>query len=229
MKLVTRAALGWPPSAADHASPSRGLAIHYDGSDQGLARKPHSACLAYWRKTRAFHMGPSRGWSDLGYSWGACPHGYILEGRGLGRYQAAQGTTAGNRDWYSVTLMSGPNEDPTPEQIDAVRQLRAWLMSKGLGAAVRGHRDFFGTSCPGDRLYRLVKTGTFSRSPKEADDDVSAKDVWTYEIPVPFGTKENPEWQAKSLLLNSNERIRNLERQVGELTALVRELVERKS
>ncbi|MGI5273148.1 hypothetical protein ACQEUU_28640, partial [Nonomuraea sp. CA-218870] len=63
--------------------------------------------------------------------------------------------------------------------------LRAYLMGKGLGAAVKGHRDFYSTSCPGDRLYRLVRDGTFAKPPKGSkttpisseEGDVSAQDV----------------------------------------------------
>lgn len=175
MKLQKRSAFGWGASGAARANPTRGLVVHYDGSNQGLARKAHSACVSYWKATRRFHMGPARGWADIGYSYGACPHGYVMEGRGLDRIQAAQ--PGGNDTWYSVTLMSGPGEDPTPAQIDAVRQLRQWLMGKGVAGAVRGHRDFIPTSCPGDRLYRLVTSGAFAKAPSEEDDDMQLTDT----------------------------------------------------
>jgi hypothetical protein len=202
MRLTTRAALGWPPTQAARATPTKGLVIHYDGSAQGLDGKPHSACIDYWRRTRGFHMGPSRGWADIGYSFGVCVHGEVFEGRGLGRVQAAQ--PGGNSSWYSATLMSGPGERPTDAQVDAVRQLRRWLMGQGVGGEVRGHRDFYSTSCPGDLLYRMVKDGTFARSPSggREEDEVGAKDVWQHELPVPFGKPENPEWQAGNLLVN---------------------------
>lgn len=219
MRLITRTEMGWGSSPASVARPTQGLVIHYDGGDQGLADRPHSMCLAYWRRTKAFHVGPAREWADIGYSFGCCPHGYILEGRGLHRVQAAQ--PGGNSSWYSVTLMSGPGEDPTPEQVDAVRQLRAWLMSKGVGGAVRGHRDFFNTSCPGDRLYRLVRDGTFTRSPSpsEGDEDVSAKDLWQHELKVPFGSPENPSWQAGNLLVNTAKWTHELRETVAVLDA----------
>lgn len=177
MRIVSRSEFGWGPTSAATANPRNGLVIHYDGSNQGLARKSHSACVEYWKRTRKFHMGPARGWADIGYSFGACPHGYIFEGRGLNRVQAAQ--PGGNSTWYSVTLMGGPDEDPTPEQIEAVRQLRAWLMSKGVAGAVKGHRDFYATSCPGDRLYRLVKDGTFAKPPsgKGGEEDMPLTDA----------------------------------------------------
>ncbi|MGW9557684.1 peptidoglycan recognition protein family protein [Nocardiopsis sp. NPDC055551] len=81
--------------------------------------------------------------------------------RGLPRAQAAQGTNAGNQQWYSVTLMLGGNEQPTKGHIQAVLDLRAYLMARGVGGTIRGHRDFVAISCPGEVLYRLVADGTF--------------------------------------------------------------------
>lgn len=176
MRVVARSEFGWGSSGASYAKPTRGLVVHYDGSDQGLAGKEHGACVDYWRRTRKFHMGPARGWADIGYSYGACPHGKVFEGRGLNRMQAAQ--PSGNSTYYSVSLMSGPGEEPTEAQIEAVRELRAWLMGQGVGPLVKGHRDFYSTSCPGDALYRLVKDGTFARAPGAAP----AADSWTEDI-----------------------------------------------
>ncbi|MFB4317540.1 peptidoglycan recognition family protein [Actinomadura sp. 21ATH] len=169
MKFQDRGTFGWGASGGGYADPRSGLVIHYDGANQGLAGKSHSACVSYWKSTRQFHMN-TRGWSDIGYSFSACVHGYVMEGRGLNRQQAAQ--PGGNSTWYSCTLMSGPDESPTDAQIQAVRELRAWLMGKGVAGSVRGHRDFISTSCPGDRLYRLVKNGTFGKAPSEEDDDM---------------------------------------------------------
>ncbi|MEU6781506.1 peptidoglycan recognition family protein [Nonomuraea angiospora] len=224
MKITARAVFGWGPTSARSASPHEGLVIHYDGSDQGLAAKPHTACIAYWKNTRAFHMGPSRGWLDIGYSFGACPHGEVFEGRGFGREQAAQ--PGGNTTWYSVTLMSGPSESPTAEQVDAVRQLRAWLMSKGVGAGVRGHRDFISTTCPGDRLYRLVKDGTFTGSPSKEEDDVAAKETWQHELTVPYGSADNPAWQAGNVLVNNGVWLRKISAQLDAQNATITAMAE---
>src|SRR5690606_30330973 len=98
-----------------------------------------------------------------GNSFGACPHGYVFEGRGLFRTQAAQ--PGGNSTYYSVTLMSGPSDTITDAQINAVRQLREWLMepATSISGTVKGHRDFVSTSCPGGKLYRMVRDGVFSQ------------------------------------------------------------------
>lgn len=157
MKLETRAAFGWPATAAAAAACRNGLVVHYDGNDQGLAAKAHTACVAYWKATRKFHMGPERQWLDIGYSFGVCPHGIVLEGRGWARTQAAQ--PGGNTSWTSVTFMSGNHEQPTAAQLAAFGELRAWLRGKGLAAAVKGHREFVSTDCPGTYLASMVKSG----------------------------------------------------------------------
>lgn len=164
-RLVWRSELGWSPySPASEADPKSGLVIHYDSYDQGLPDKPHSACVDYWNSTRDYHVN-SNGWVDIGYSFMACPHGYVLEGRGLFRQQAAQ--VGYNATYYSCTLGNGPS-DPIPDaQIEAVRELRQWLMEPDTSIAekVVGHRDLNSTSCPGDKAYGLVQGGDFAQPP----------------------------------------------------------------
>lgn len=163
-KYVSRADLKWGTSPAGRATPRSGLVIHYDSANQNLANKEHSACIAYWNATRRFHTGPSRGWADIGYSYMACAHGYVLEGRGPGRVQAAQ--PGGNATHYSVTLATGPDDPITDLQINAVRELRKHLMDDhGNSGRVLGHRDFIATSCPGTKAYNMVKNGTFTKDP----------------------------------------------------------------
>lgn len=172
---VSRSDLGWGASPAAGAAIRSGLVIHYDSNNQDLASKSHSACVTYWHNTRSFHMGPSRGWADIGYSFFACPHGYVLEGRGLNKQQAAQ--PGGNATHYSCTLAGGPTDVIPEAQINAVRELRAWLMAspRNNSGAVLGHRDFTSTSCPGNRAYALVQDGTFTKAPGAitTGDDVS--------------------------------------------------------
>lgn len=177
--LVRRSAFGWGPSAAGYANPTKGLVVHYDGSDQGLASKPHSACITYWKNTRKFHMGPERGWADIGYSFGVCPHGYAFEGRGLNKQQAAQ--PGGNSTWYSCTFMTGDHERPTSAQIDAFRALRAWLRSKGVAAAISYHGKFISTSCPGSVLRDLVTSGKLAGAPSGSLPGGGSSD-WMVEL-----------------------------------------------
>ena len=163
---VTRSDLGWSAtSPAAGATPRSGLVIHYDSTNMRLDQQPHTECIAYWQRTRNFHTGPARGWVDIGYSWMACPHGYVLEGRGLGRQQAAQ--QGGNASHYSCTLAGGPSDPVTDDAINAVRELRLWLMEspRSNSGSVLGHRDITPSSCPGDRAYQMVQDGTFTGAP----------------------------------------------------------------
>jgi hypothetical protein len=214
--LEKRASFGWGATAAGSASPRSGIAVHFDGNNQGLANKSHTSCRTYWKATRKFHMGPSRGWLDIGYSFGCCPHGVIFEGRGLNHQQAAQ--PGGNSTWYSCTFMSGPKETPPKAQLTAFREFRSWLRGKGVAAALRGHRDFISTDCPGSILYGMVRNGTLATAPaapKEEDVFTADDKKWLTDniyrlvlqadlVPVPDGVDPgtNPNWRADNLLRN---------------------------
>lgn len=161
MILRPRSYFDWGSSGADYANPRSGLVIHYNGPATNL--KTLADCVAYWKRIRNGHVN-SNGWADIGYSFGVAVDGSVFTGRGLNRYQAAQGTTSGNANWYSVSLMIGGTEQPTPAQIQGVRDLRSYLMARGMGSAIRGHRDFVSTSCPGTPLYNMVKDGTFGQA-----------------------------------------------------------------
>lgn len=214
--MITRNDLMWSAITAAKANTDQGIVVHYDGSNTGLAKKSCAACKQYWNRTRQMHK-QGNGWIDIGYAYGVCPHGEIYEGRGFGRQQAAAAPTPGklqngNSRWVNVTFMSGPAESPTDEQITAFKELRAVLMSKGMKGEVKGHRDFTSTSCPGNILYSMVKNGDFEETVK-----VNPKQFWNHEISVPWGTKDNPEWQADSLLVEVNKKVRDLEAKVTEL------------
>lgn len=219
MHILDRSYFGWGRTAARSASPSLGLVIHYDGPGRSLTSKPHQDCIEYWKDTRQFHMS-GHGWLDIGYSFGVCPHadergeGFLFEGRGLYREQAAQ--PGGNTTYYSVTLMLGDDEHPTDVQINTVRELREWLHGKGNANTVKGHRNFISTSCPGDILYDMVRDGTFE---KEAEDDVSAKEVWEY--PIDTGDGKNP-WYAKTVLGHLEKEQDAIKKTVEEILAILK-------
>lgn len=168
--VMSRAQFGWPDAGKlENAPTNKGLVIHYDGGNRKLTEKEHLECLKYWQWCRKFHM-EERGWKDIGYSFGVCPHGIIFVGRGFGKEQAAQ--PGGNRDWCSVTLMLGIGEKPTEDQINGVRTLRDNLMEDhGMKDAVSWHSHFFKTDCPGDILRNMVLKGEFNREPPVANAD----------------------------------------------------------
>lgn len=199
--IRTRTEFEWPRvpgksgNPVPHANTNMGMVAHYDSANQGLAKKAHSACISYWKNTRSFHMNV-RGWSDIGYAYGVCPHGEIFEGRGFGYQQAAQvqqggGLPNGNSRWVSCTFMSGPTEEPTPEQLGAWARLRAWLMgAHGVASAVKRHLDFSQTDCPGKILSALVTNGTLGKAPT---------DVGTDDMALPMLRKGSEGFDVKTL------------------------------
>lgn len=227
MKLEKRSSFGWPATAAGSADCANGLVVHYDGSDQGLAKKSHQACRSYWKSTRQFHMGPDRGWLDIGYSFGVCPHGYVLEGRGWQRSQAAQ--PGGNTTWTSCTFMSGDHEQPTDAQVDAFQELRAWLRGKGLAAAISYHGRFISTSCPGSILRGMVTSGALTDAPNTEDDmaltDADAQKVAKAVLDYKYNLSEDMTKESLQTAKNGMEdiqpRIARMEADMAEIKALL--------
>jgi hypothetical protein len=53
----------------------------------------------------------------------------------------------------------------------------------------------------------------------EQEDDVAAKDLWQHELKVPFGSAENPEWQAGNVLVNAAKWIHEMRSRLAEMDA----------
>lgn len=163
MKLVTRADLGWPESAAPLQPTSLGVKVHYEG-----ARVPrsllddHGACLREWQDVRVRQLGDRyEDWSDIAYNYAACPHGFLLEGRGVGRRSGANGNRRLNTDHYAVVGLVGGSglTQPTDAMLGAIRDGIEVLRRHGAGFDVKGHRDGFATACPGEALEAWVRAG----------------------------------------------------------------------
>lgn len=198
MKLVTRAALGWPPSAAPLQSTTNGVKVHYEGtavSTRLLA--DHDACIDEWKAIRASHLANKvENYSDVAYNYAACPHGYLLEGRGIGRRTGANGNQELNRGHYAIVGLVGSSglTEPTEPMLHAIRDGIELLRRNGAGSDIKGHRDGFATSCPGGPLYAWVQRGaprpgsTSTPSPEEDDmtpeQAVQLKKI--YDVLVPY-------------------------------------------
>jgi hypothetical protein len=142
-----------------------GVTVHHVDAVR-VARSNHADCAGQVRGIQNYHMD-TNGWADIAYSHLSCVHGYVFQGRGEGQRTAANGTNAGNQNWYAVCALTGgssSNYDTiTQPLIDAIRLAVARLRSRG-GAASRinGHRDHLATECPGNALYNLVQNGTLN-------------------------------------------------------------------
>ncbi|MEU4544746.1 peptidoglycan recognition protein family protein [Nonomuraea dietziae] len=140
---------------------TRGVKVHYTGGrvDPAIVRD-HAKCVALVQSIQNFHMD-GNGWIDIGYSYLACPHRKVFEGRGLHHLPAANGAGL-NSGHYAVLGLVGnagltvPPDGVLHAVLDAIQHLRD---KGGAGREVKGHRDGFNTDCPGDRLYAWIRRG----------------------------------------------------------------------
>lgn len=240
MKLVTRAQWG----ARDYRRPNgaipygntkrRGVKLHYLGT--AYTDRPHTQCAAYVRQLQASHMD-DRGWSDIGYSFVVCTHGWVYEGRGLARRNSANGNTALNEQDYAVLLMVGSSglTVPTVAQLHGGRDAIEYCRAEGpAGSWIGGHRDGYATQCPGDAVYAWVKKG----APRPTDSEEDPMATWTTKdlcravwetdgvvgVPEGWGAKGNTEWKPSSLLVDLGKRMRALQAEAVVQNATIAEL-----
>ncbi|MEU3620592.1 peptidoglycan recognition family protein [Streptomyces sp. NPDC006872] len=163
MKLVTRAELGWPASAAPTQTSTKGVKVHYEGTAVSTTLlTEHAACIAEWKAIRKSHLANTKeNYSDVAYNYAACPHGYLLEGRGIGKRTGANGNQALNQAHYAIVGLVGSEglTQPTDAMLGAIRDGIELLRKHGAGTEIKGHRDGYATSCPGGPLYAWVQKG----------------------------------------------------------------------
>lgn len=237
MKLVSRADWGARayrlPNGATLYSGSgrRGVKLHYLGS--AYSDRTHDRCDDYVRQLQASHMD-GNGWSDIGYSFVVCTHGYVYEGRGLRRRNSANGNTTLNDQDYAVCLLVGSSglTKPTEAQLTGARDAIDYCRSEGpAGTWLGGHRDGYNTACPGDPIYAWAKAGAPRPSTEEEDMPLTKADVatiWKTDgvIGVPADwSPGNDHWAAASLLIDSGKRLRAMQAELKALTEANTKLV----
>ena len=149
-----------------------GVAFHYSASDAD-EQADHANCAGRVKGIQAFHMSPGwdgipEGGCDIAYNHLVCAHGYVFTGRGYNVRSAANGTNEGNSRYYAVCVLcnddSGEREI-TPAVQQALIDLRKEYLKRYPSADQHvGHRDIRSTSCPGDELYRFIKSRSFEAS-----------------------------------------------------------------
>lgn len=196
MQLVTRAQLGWPVSAAAPQATTLGTKIHYEGTPVSTALlSDHSRCIQEWQDIRASHLANTQeGYVDVAYNFAACPHGYLLEGRGIGRETAANGNQPLNHAHYAIVGLVGSDglTQPTNAMLNALRDGIELLQRNGAGPEIKGHRDGYPTDCPGGPLYAWVQAGApRPGTPGPAPTPAPA--------PAPQPTPSAPAWPGRYL------------------------------
>jgi hypothetical protein len=118
------------------------------------------------RQIQAFHQN-GRGWCDIGYHFLIARDGRIFQGRPHDRLGAhVANANSGNVGVSFLGTFTSAN--PSAAQLEAAARVVRWIgTSYGIArdrAHVKGHRQYGGTACPGDRLYaRLADIVRMSR------------------------------------------------------------------
>jgi hypothetical protein len=115
------------------------------------------------RGHQRFHI-EDRGWPDLAYHYIVSTDGNAFEGRSE-QYRGDTGTSYDPSGHFLVCLEGDfDQQSPTEAQIDTVCRLLAYAASKYnvTTATLGGHRDYAGTSCPGDAAYSLISDGSLA-------------------------------------------------------------------
>jgi hypothetical protein len=227
-----------PNGATPYSRPRRGVKLHYLGTP--YSDRPHDKCDDYVRQIQAQHMD-GNGWSDIGYSFVVCTHGYVYEGRGLKRRNSANGSTTLNDQDYAVLLLVGSSglTKPTDAQLDGARDAIEYCRTSGpAGDWLGGHRDGYATSCPGDAVYAWVKAGAPRPTAQPQEEDPMAgmtkqdiyNAVWrTDAVPAPADAtdrKTNPTWAPESILKDIQARVRALTVSEAAQTAAISKLAQ---
>lgn len=129
------------------------LTVHHTMGHQTFGEAETAAAV---RGVQSFHMGPERGWADIGYHFLIDGAGRVAEGRPanvLGAHAAEA-----NQGNLGISLMGNFDvQQPSDSQMDSLERLAAYLalrydipvMKTGY---LEGHNHHGDTSCPGRNL-----------------------------------------------------------------------------
>lgn len=177
------------PLEVEKPGDSRFILIHHTVTPNGdRADQTPTRLRAIFR----FHTGP-KGWPDVAYNFFVDAHGTIWEGRTGSIEKSVKGDATGGSQGFAVLCCfvgDHHREPPTPQAMEAMAHLIAWLaqresislkpgtkvsfVSRGsnkwrrgstvVTAPVAGHRDMSSTECPGNALYPLVASQLWPRA-----------------------------------------------------------------
>jgi hypothetical protein len=139
------------PNCISSTTPNR-VTIHHTVTPTRDSLSPQ----ARLRQIQNFHMN-SRGWCDIGYNFLVSRDGRLWRGRGSTRLGAhVANNNSGN---VGISFMgTHTNTTITNKQMCNTAKLLSWLdvhrPAVSLNRSdVKGHRQYGGTSCPGNSLY----------------------------------------------------------------------------
>ncbi|MER6581836.1 N-acetylmuramoyl-L-alanine amidase [Nonomuraea sp. NPDC001023] len=149
MKVIARA--GW--NARD---PRNRLTVPWSVRTEFFIHHTDGPTDQTLRSIQDFHMGPSRGWSDIGYNFLFDDDGVIYEGRGW----LVVGAHCPDHNRTGISAAYIGKNAPTEAALRSAR----WLYDEACRKAGRslkklGHGDRYPTECPGARLQAWVNAG----------------------------------------------------------------------
>jgi hypothetical protein len=136
------------------------------------------------RRIEAFHVGPSRGWNGIAYSFLIADNGDIFEGRGWLR--SGSHTQGMNSKAHAICFLgSGVKTAATPAQWASAK----WLIGESIRLGkvkpipkITGHRDYSPKSCPGDKIYPLLGQLRGIRGPEDAPSPAAIEEIQEDEL-----------------------------------------------
>ncbi|MCU1426606.1 MAG: hypothetical protein JWL83_606 [Actinomycetia bacterium] len=138
----------------------KGIAWHYIGAKGHFTTRSHDDCLGWVARTERDEEGGV--YAALSYNLCVCPHGHVIEGRGVQFQSGAQ--LHGNEDFVGVVLMRNTLDGLDDVMQRAATDARAYVLSHFPNATLQlGHRDVAdnptGTVCPGDAIAEWLRAG----------------------------------------------------------------------
>jgi len=158
--IVSRAEWGArkPTSSDTTFTKDGGIVVHHSAVRRaGTTHYP--GCYESVKGHQRYHMD-TKGWSDIAYNFVVCQHGFIFEGRGFTRQNAANVPL--NTSTLSVCFDGHTDyEEPGLAAVLSMKAVIDEAVARGWAPLVRGHGQATGTSsCPGSKLQAMVNEGT---------------------------------------------------------------------
>ena len=174
----------------------KGTAVHWYGGQ--TPNGGHSECAVLWRGIQAGAFQRTDAvYVDIEYNLGACIHGYVFGGRGVGVIPAAQGS-ADNLEYYAVCALLGPSggwTSPTDGLLNALCDaIEDFRQTGGAGTLVVPHRALMQTDCPGNALAQWVGEG--ARRPGSGGTPAPPPPQPGRTVEVVAWTPENTPWNS---------------------------------
>lgn len=121
----------------------------------------------------------SRGWPDIAYHLLIDRHGNLYQGRPMGAVGDTNTSYDPTGHLLVLALGNFQVQEISSAQLNAVVSVLAWACTRFeiKPRAIRGHRAYADTLCPGDRFQRYITDGTVRRRVAQQLDQVTLRSL----------------------------------------------------